>query len=205
MVQEHGNFHTLVRSRLFIVRDYNFCGGEHQRLGKPHPTGSGYRCHSGWLGNRFNGGSLTFELSVDTTPGSSAVGGLPISTAGSCFGAGGFGLISNTNGMNTLSIDVSGLVCPTVDGSAATFNGTYVVTQGTNFRGGTGTINGSLQKGTSRSSVNGTFSSGFGLQPDRKSMPQRLSLELPFCRGFPVRLVTPKTMWPGMVGSITIR
>jgi hypothetical protein len=104
------------------------------------------------LGNKFNGGSLTFELSVDTT-----LPTLPISTAGACFGAGGFGLISNTNGKNTLSIDISGLVCPTVDGSAQTFNGTYVVIQGTNFSGGPGTINGSLVDGTSRSSLNGNL------------------------------------------------
>ena len=126
----------------------------------PCPSAHLCQCFTGSqtiLGNRFNGGSLTFELSVDTTPGSSAVGGLPISTVGSCFGAGGFAVIANTNGMNTLSLDVSGLVCPTVDGSAQTFNGTYVVTQGTNFSGGTGTINGSLVDGTSRSSLNGNI------------------------------------------------
>lgn len=126
----------------------------------PCPSAHLCQCFTGSqtiLGNRFNGGSLTFELSVDTTPGSSAVGGLPISTAGSCFGAGGFGSIANTTGRNTLSIDISGLVCPTVDGSAQTFNGTYVVTQGTNFSGGTGTINGSLVDGTSRSSLNGNI------------------------------------------------
>ncbi len=121
----------------------------------PCPAGHVCECFTGAqtiLGNKFNGGSLTFELSVDTT-----LPTLPISTAGSCFGAGGFGLIANTTGKNTLSIDVSGLVCPTVDGSAETFNGTYVVTQGTNFNGGTGTINGSLVDGTSRSSLNGNI------------------------------------------------
>ena len=97
----------------------------------------------------FNNGSLTFELSVDTT-----APRLPISTSGTCLAAGGFATIANKNGKKTLSIDISGLVCPTVDGSATMFNGTYNVTGG-KFSAGTGTINASLVGTESRSSLNG--------------------------------------------------
>ena len=119
------------------------------------PVGHTCQCLTGAqtiVGNKFNNGSLTFELSVDTTNAT-----LPISTTDSCFAAGGFGSIASKNGKNTFSLDISGLACPTVGGSAETFNGTYVVTGGTNFNGGTGTINGSLSSGTSRSSVNGNL------------------------------------------------
>jgi len=121
----------------------------------PCPVGHTCECFTGAqtiLGNKFNNGSLSFELSVDTTEPS-----LPISTAGSCFGGGGFASIANSNGKNTVSLDISGLVCPTVDGGATTFNGTYVVTEGTNFSAGTGAINTSLDGTTSRSSVNGNL------------------------------------------------
>src|SRR5215831_12094394 len=70
------------------------------------PAGHTCECLTGSqtiVGNKFNNGSLSFELSVDTT-----VATLPISTAGSCFAAGGFASIANKNGKNTLSLDVSG-------------------------------------------------------------------------------------------------
>ena len=102
----------------------------------------------------FNKGSLTFELSVDTTPTD-----LAISTVGTCLPATGFGTIASSNGKKTLLIDVSGLACPTTEGAATVFNGTYHVTGGTGgknpFTTGTGTINGSLEGTVSRASVNG--------------------------------------------------
>ena len=121
----------------------------------PCPSGHTCQCLTGvqtLVGNRFNGGSLTFELSVDTTAAT-----LPISTTSSCFAAGGFASIASTNGRNTVSIDLTGLTCPTVDGSAQTFNGTYVVTGATNFRGGTGSVNASFVGTTARSSLNGNL------------------------------------------------
>jgi hypothetical protein len=107
------------------------------------------------LGNQgFNTGSLTFELSIDTTTSL-----LPISTAGSCFPATGFGSIKSSNGKVTLLIDVSGLACPTTEGAAEVFNGTYHVTGGSGgknpFTTGTGAINGSLVGTVSRASING--------------------------------------------------
>ena len=102
----------------------------------------------------FNKGSLTFELSVDTTPTD-----LAISTVGTCLPATGFGTIASSNGKSTVLIDISGLSCPTADGTANVFNGTYNVTSGTGgknpFTTGTGTINGSLEGTVSRASVNG--------------------------------------------------
>jgi hypothetical protein len=102
----------------------------------------------------FNKGSLTFELSIDETSSS-----LPISTVGDCLPATGFGSIKNSNGKVTLSIDISGLACPTTEGAAEVFNGTYHVTAGSGgkkpFTTGTGAINGSLEGTVSRTSLNG--------------------------------------------------
>ena len=117
-----------------------------------------YECLTGAetiLANQgFNKGSLTFELSVDTTPTD-----LAISTVGTCLPATGFGTIASSNGKKTLLIDVSGLACPITEGAATVFNGTYHVTGGTGgknpFTTGTGTINGSLEGTVSRASVNG--------------------------------------------------
>jgi hypothetical protein len=102
----------------------------------------------------FNKGSFTFELSVDTTPTD-----LTISTAGTCLPATGFGTIASSNGKSTVLMDISGLTCPTTEGAATVFNGTYHVTGGTGgkkpFITGTGAINGSLESTVSRASVNG--------------------------------------------------
>ncbi len=105
----------------------------------------------------FNKGSLTFELSIDETSAS-----LPISTVGDCLPATGFGTIANSNGKTTILIDVSGLACPTTDGVAEVFNGTFHVTGGTGHGGkpfttGTGAINGSLAGTVSRASLNGNI------------------------------------------------
>jgi hypothetical protein len=107
------------------------------------------------LGNRgFNNGSLTFELSIDLTSSP-----LPISTVGDCLPATGFGTIASSNGKNKILIDISGLACPTTEGVAQTFNGTYHVTGGSGggnpFTTGTGAINGSLVTTVSRASLNG--------------------------------------------------
>src|SRR5271163_2085958 len=91
-------------------------------------------------GQGFNNGSFTFELSIDETSSP-----LPISTVGDCLPATGFGTIASSNGKSTILIDVSGLACPTSDGLAEVFNGTYNVTTGTGkkaFTNGTGAING---------------------------------------------------------------
>jgi hypothetical protein len=102
----------------------------------------------------FNKGSLTFELSVDQS-----TTDLPMSTAGSCLPATGFGTIASSNGKSTVLIDISGLACPTTEGAATVFNGTYNVTSGTGgknpFMTGTGAINGSLVGTVSRASLNG--------------------------------------------------
>ena len=149
------NTSGLVSIALQGVGNGTIAAGECTSPAIPCPVGHTCQCLTGAqtiVGNRFNNGSLTFELSVDTTNGT-----LPISTTGFCFAAGGFASIANTNGKNTLSLDISGLACPTIGGAAETFNGTYVVTGGTNFNGGTGTINGSLSGVTSRTSVNGNL------------------------------------------------
>jgi hypothetical protein len=97
----------------------------------------------------FTKGSLTFELSLDESGAS-----LPISTAGSCFPGTGSGTLASSNGKITLSIDISGLVCPTADGTAHVFNGTYTATSGSGGKNpamsGTGAINGSLTGAVSR-------------------------------------------------------
>jgi hypothetical protein len=98
---------------------------------------------------------LTFALSIDTTDTS-----LPISNVGFCLPATGQGTLSNGSGKNTITLDISGLACPTLtENSGATgqvegFNGTYVVTGGTApgaqkpFTTGVGTINGAANSGT---------------------------------------------------------
>ena len=149
------NTNGLVSISLQGVGNGTIAAGQCTSPAIPCPVGHTCQCLTGAqtiVGNRFNNGSLTFELSVDTTDGM-----LPISTTGFCYAAGGFASIANTNGKNTLSLDISGLACPTIGGAAETFNGTYVVTGGTNFNGGTGNINGSLSGVTSRSSVNGNL------------------------------------------------
>jgi hypothetical protein len=102
----------------------------------------------------FNKGSLTFELSIDETSSP-----LPISNVGDCLPATGFGSIKNSNGKVTLSLDISGLACPTTEGAAEVFNGTYHVTAGSGgknpFTTGTGALNGSLAGTVSRTSLNG--------------------------------------------------
>ena len=102
----------------------------------------------------FNKGSLTFELSVDQS-----TTDLPMSTAGSCLPATGFGTIASSNGKRTVLIDISGLACPTTEGAATVFNGTYNVTSGTGgktpFTKGTGAVSGSLVGTVSRASLNG--------------------------------------------------
>jgi len=98
----------------------------------------------------FNNGSLIFELSIDETGAN-----LPLATVGDCLPATGFGTVASTNGKKTLTVDVSGLVCPTPEGAGEVFNGTYNVTGGTSFTSGTGAINGSLVGAVSRASLNG--------------------------------------------------
>jgi hypothetical protein len=97
---------------------------------------------------------LTFELSIDETSSP-----LPISNVGDCLPATGFGSIKNSNGKLTLLLDISGLACPTTEGAAEVFNGTYHVTAGSGgknpFTTGTGALNGSLAGTVSRSSLNG--------------------------------------------------
>jgi hypothetical protein len=104
----------------------------------------------------FNKGSLTFELSLDTS-----TTDLPMSTAGSCLPATGSGIIASSNGKSTVLIDISGLSCPNADGTANVFNGTYNVTSGTGgkkpFTTGTGAINGSLVGTVSRAAVQGNL------------------------------------------------
>jgi hypothetical protein len=126
----------------------------------PIPCANGDKCEcligaETVLGNQgFNRGSFSFELSIDET--SSA---LPISTVGDCLPATGFGTVANSKGNVTFFIDVSGLACPTTEGAAEVFNGTYHVTGGTGgknpFTTGTGAINGSLEGQVSRASLNG--------------------------------------------------
>lgn len=94
------------------------------------------------VGNQgFKGGQFTVLLSVNTTPDD-----LPVLTGESCAPATGFGTITTSNAKNSLSVDLTGLVCPTL-GTSDVFNGTYAVSGGTGkfstSSGGTGTINGS--------------------------------------------------------------
>jgi hypothetical protein len=102
----------------------------------------------------FNKGSFTFSLSIDPTSSP-----LPISTAGDCRPATGFGTLASANGKVQLLIDVSGLACPTAEGAAEVFNGTYIVTGGSGGKNpathGTGAINGSLEGAQSRVTIDG--------------------------------------------------
>ena len=97
------------------------------------------------VGNQgFKGGSFTLQLSVDTT----ATTDLPISDQGSCNPATGNGTISNKNGKQTVTVQVSGLECPSTSSTTPdVFNLAYVVTGGSgkysSSSGGAGTINGS--------------------------------------------------------------
>ena len=103
---------------------------------------------------------LTFALSIDTDDTS-----LPISNVGDCLPATGRGTLSNANGKNTISIDISGLACPTLtensagSGQVQSFNGTYVVTGGTApgaqkpFMTGVGTVNGAVNTGVGSTTV----------------------------------------------------
>jgi hypothetical protein len=103
---------------------------------------------------------LNFGLSIDTTD-----TGLPISNVGDCLPATGLGTLSSANGKNTISIDISGLACPTLTedsagtGQVESFNGTYVVTSGTApgnlapVSSGVGTINGAINPGATSSTV----------------------------------------------------
>lgn len=89
------------------------------------------------------GGKLTVALTVDTTNDDF----LPIDDLGeSCNPGTGTGTISSKNGSETITVNISGLECPTL-GSADVFAGTYVVTGGSggfsSSSGGTGAINGS--------------------------------------------------------------
>jgi hypothetical protein len=98
---------------------------------------------------------LTFALSIDTDDTS-----LPISNVGDCLPATGRGTLSNANGKNTITLDISGIACPTLTensgatGQVQSFNGTYVVTGGTApgaqkpFSTGVGAINGAVNSST---------------------------------------------------------
>jgi hypothetical protein len=105
-------------------------------------------------GQTWNKGSFTFELSIDETSSP-----LPVSTAGDCLPATGFGTLKNSNGKVTLLMDVTGLACPTTEGAAEVFNGTYHVTGGSGGKTpathGTGSINGSLETTVSRITIDG--------------------------------------------------
>jgi len=108
------------------------------------------------VGNQgFRGGSLIFTLIVDETN-----TGLPVSTFGNCFPGTGSGTIANSNGRNTIRLNISGFACPTA--GIDVFNGTYVVSGGTGkFNGvnGAGSINGSQDgpSGTSQATVSGSI------------------------------------------------
>jgi len=98
---------------------------------------------------------LTFALSIDTTDTA-----LAISNVGECLPATGQGKLSSASGKSTITIDISGLACPTLSENSATsgqvqsFNGTYVVTGGTApgkqapVSSGVGTINGAINSTT---------------------------------------------------------
>jgi len=105
----------------------------------------------------FNKGSLIFALNIDTIDVN-----LPVSTIGFCLPAAGFGTISSPNGKSTVLLAISGLSCPTADGAATVFTGTYNVTGGTGgkkntFTAGTGAFNGSLVGTVSRAAIQGNL------------------------------------------------
>lgn len=89
----------------------------------------------------FGGGDFTLLLSVVQS-----VTVLPVLTGEPCSPATGFGTISNKSGKSTVSVQLSGLECPTL-GDSDIFNASYVVVGGTGpfstASGGTGTVNGS--------------------------------------------------------------
>jgi hypothetical protein len=102
----------------------------------------------------FNKGSLSLQLSVDTT------NALPITAAGSCLAATGQGLIQSVNTKQGVNILVSGFACSTIGDAIETFNGTYVITGGVGSfatANGTGAINGSQTGATSQAAVSGTI------------------------------------------------
>lgn len=115
----------------------------------------GYETVLGYRG--FNNGSLVFVLSIDKTSDS-----LPITNQESCLPATGLAILSNSTGNLTASMDVSGLACPTADGAAEVFNGTYFITGGTTpgaqkaLSTGDGTINGGVNNGTAYVSLAGS-------------------------------------------------
>jgi hypothetical protein len=98
---------------------------------------------------------LTFGLSIDQTD-----TGLAISNVGDCLPATGRGTLSSASGKNTITLDISGLACPTLTensgatGQVQSFNGTYVVTGGTApgkqapVMTGVGTVNGAVNSST---------------------------------------------------------
>jgi hypothetical protein len=101
----------------------------------------------------FSGGSFTFELSIDQTSSP-----LPVSTVGDCLPATGFATLRNSKGTVTVTFDVTGLSCPSVDGRANVFNGSYWVTGGSGtLTTGTGALNGSLAATVARISLNGNL------------------------------------------------
>jgi hypothetical protein len=100
------------------------------------------------LGNNFNNGSLVFNLLVDTT----AADLSPIPST--CSPAQGTAILSAKKGKQSLTMNVSGQACPTLDTTTPVdvFNGTYVVVNGSGkysaSSGGTGAINGSQSGAT---------------------------------------------------------
>jgi len=112
------------------------------------------------VGNQgFAKGTLGFGMIFDTTAAASI---LPASTFGDCAAGTGVGLITNSNGKQSLSINISGLACPTATSDVDIFNGTYVVVNGTgkysSSSGGTGALNGTVDGTTSfsQTAVNGS-------------------------------------------------
>ncbi len=109
------------------------------------------------VGNQgFAKGSLTFTVIIDET-----LNNLPVSTFGNCFPGTGTGTIASSNGKNTVTLDISGLSCPT--SGIDVFNGTYVVSGGTGkysaSSGGTGALNGSQDgaAGASQANITGSL------------------------------------------------
>ena len=103
---------------------------------------------------------LTFALSIDQSD-----TGLAISNVGDCLPATGQGTLSSGSGKNTITLDISGLACPTLTqdsaetGQVQSFNGTYVVTGGTApgkqtpVMTGVGTVNGAVNPGANSATV----------------------------------------------------
>jgi hypothetical protein len=117
------------------------------------PEGSTCNCLTGSetvLGNNFNNGSLVFNLLVDPTTADSFTPPVP----STCSPAQGTAILSTKNGKNSLTMNVSGEACPTLDTITPVdvFDGTYVVVNGSGkysaSSGGTGSINGSQSGAT---------------------------------------------------------